>query len=418
MTYVWFDALLNYVSIFYPDHEKFHKYWSQVHHIIGKDILKTHAIYWPCMLKAAKMQPFRKLVVHGHWVSSGSKMSKSLGNVVDPLAMKELLGVDGLRYFLLRDMSFGEDANFTEELAITRYNADLANNIGNLLNRSINLSQSNFDGKVPPLGAISNLEQQLNTDFKAGVEKIQEHVANFHLHRALEHIAWLSSQVNIYLQNCAPWQLAQQEEQRERLGTVLYTALDTGRILIGLLAPVMPQKTTEAAKALGLNASPTLDALQPGELVAGTKLPKPQPLFPKIKPLASREKNIEIPVEKKVKKNKKELTSNEQITIDDFNRVQLKTGTILHCQRIDGADKLLHSQVDLGEEQPRSIVSGVAQTFRPEELIGKKVLVVSNLQSVTLRGISSEGMILFGEHNSKFTLLQLPEELPSGATIR
>ena len=189
VTYVWFDALLNYASALgWPDGEKYKKYWPHVHHMIGKDILKTHGIYWPCMLKAAGLPVFKKLVVHGHWVVGGSKMSKSLGNVVDPLAMKDQLGVDSLRYFLLRDMSFGEDANFTEELAVKRYNGDLANNFGNLLNRSISMSRNNFEGCVPPLGEAGEVEENLRNSFIEGVKKFQEHILAFQPHRALEHV--------------------------------------------------------------------------------------------------------------------------------------------------------------------------------------------------------------------------------------
>ena len=285
VTYVWFDALLNYASALgWPDGEKYKKYWPHVHHMIGKDILKTHGIYWPCMLKAAGLPVFKKLVVHGHWVVGGSKMSKSLGNVVDPLAMKDQLGVDSLRYFLLRDMSFGEDANFTEELAVNRYNGDLANNFGNLLNRSISMSRNNFEGCVPPLGEAGEVEENLRNSFIDGVKKFQEHILAFQPHRALEHVAWLSSQVNKYIDSCKPWSLAKQVEDRERLGTVLYTALDMTRILVGLLDPVMPKKMSEARKSLGLGTEKiAFEKLTPGLLEAGTKMPEPKPLFPKMK---------------------------------------------------------------------------------------------------------------------------------------
>ena len=413
VTYVWFDALLNYASALdCPDGELFQRYWPVCHHIIGKDILKTHAVYWPCMLKAAGMTPFARLVVHGHWVSSGSKMSKTLGNVVDPLAMKEKLGVDGLRYFLVRDMSFGEDANFTEELAITRYNGDLANNFGNLLSRSVNLSRQNFSESVPECGPLTDAETELRAQFQNGVEQVQEFIRQFYLHKALEHIAWMASQVNGYLQQQAPWQLAKQPDQRERLGTVLYTALDATRILVGLLAPVMPEKMKLASTTLGLEGLPQLTELQPGLLQSGTALPKPEPLFPKIQvPKAQQE----APTPKEDSAPRSAATP---LNIDEFNKVELKVGLIRDCAPVAGSDKLLHSQVDLGEGRLRSIVSGVAPRFSPADLIGQRVIVVSNLRPTKLRGVLSEGMILFAESEKGFELVKIPESVVPGSTVR
>ena len=223
--------------------------------MIAKDILKNHAIYWPCMLKAAKIPMFQRLLVHGFWVIGGSKMSKSLGNVVDPLEMRDRVGVDSLRYFLARDMSFGEDSNFTEEVLLARYNADLANNIGNLINRSISMSRSNFNDCVPPKGNNEELEIELIESFNQGIETVKTNFYKFQLHRALEQIASMSSQVNKYLDTTAPWKLAKQESDRARLGTVLYTALDTVRVIIQLLSPVMPEKM----KLILNEATSTLD---------------------------------------------------------------------------------------------------------------------------------------------------------------
>ena len=413
VTYVWFDALLNYASALdCPDGELFQHYWPAVHHLVGKDILKTHAVYWPCMLKAAGMAPFHRLIVHGHWVSSGSKMSKTLGNVVDPLAMKEKLGVDGLRYFLVRDMSFGEDANFTEELAITRYNGDLANNFGNLLSRSVNLSRQNFAEQIPSCGPLSEAEVGLRSQFSQGIEQVREFIEQFYLHKALEHIAWMASQVNGYLQQQAPWQLAKQPYQRERLGTVLYTALDSTRILVGLLAPVMPEKMNLAATALGLSEPPPLEELNPGRLIAGTQLPKPEPLFPKLQvPKPAPATPAETATEP-------ETTAATQIGIEDFDKVELKVGVVRQCEPVAGSDKLLHSQVDLGEGRLRSIVSGVAKRFAPEDLLGQRVLVVSNLRPTKLRGVVSEGMILFAESAQGFELIAVPEAVLPGAIVR
>mgnify|MGYP001502273196 CR=1 FL=1 len=419
VTYVWFDALLNYASALgWPDGEKYQKYWPHVHHMIGKDILKTHGIYWPCMLKAAGLPMFKKLVVHGHWVVGGSKMSKSIGNVIDPLAMKDQLGIDSLRYFLLRDMSFGEDANFTEELAVTRYNGDLANNFGNLLNRSITMSRKNFHGCVPPLGKTSDSEEVLQNIFVEGVNRCKEHVNSFQPHRALEHVSWLSSKVNKYIDSCKHWSLAKYLEDWERLGTVLYTALDMTRILVGLLDPVMPEKMAQARESLGLGEKKIeFEKLIPGFLKAGSKLPEPKPLFPKIK-LNSEAKNIPELIKSEKKSNKNTDDHEEKIDYDDFQKMDLRVGHIKSCHKINNSYNLLYSEVDLGEERCRKIISGVAEFYKPTEMINRKVLVLSNLKTIKLMGEVSEGMILFSDDNGKLVLIEPPEDVKPGVRVR
>ena len=419
VTYVWFDALLNYASALdWPDGEKFKKFWPHVHHTIGKDILKTHGIYWPCMLKAAGIPVFKKLVVHGHWVVGGSKMSKSLGNVVDPLTMKDQLGVDALRYFLLRDMSFGEDSNFTEELAVTRYNGDLANNFGNLMNRSISMSRKNFQGCVPPSGKAGEQEKELHESFAKGVQKFREYIVKFQPHRALEHVALLSSKVNKYIDACKPWTLAKEEKDRERLGTVLYTALDMTRIIVGLLDPVMPKKMYEARKNLGLGEEILpFSSLSPGLLMPGTELPKPSPLFPKMQVSHADEENVKNQKQEK-SSNNSAPEENEWIVIDDFQKMELKVGHIKSCRKVEKSNKLLCSEVDLGETRLRSIVSGAAEFYTPEEMTGRQVLVVTNLKPVKLMGYISEGMILFSDDNGKLVLIEAPEHVNPGVIVR
>jgi len=422
VTYVWFDALLNYVSALHaPESDLFETYWEHAHHVIGKDILKTHAIYWPCMLKAAQIPVFQKLVVHGHWVSSGSKMSKSLGNVIDPLAMKDKVGVDALRYFLLRDMSFGDDANFTEEQVITRYNGDLANNIGNLLHRSLNMSRKNFGGCTPPKGNLGDLEEELATHFIKGVEQIQTYILNFQTHRALEHVAFLSSHVNKYIDICAPWKLAKASESRERLGTVLYTALDMSRILVQLLTPVMPAKMKSAREFLGISDIPlTMTQLAPWLLPEERELPVPAPLFPKMKVVLPEVVELPAPKAKSKKTSAQKVApvNKATIAIETFDEIELKTGRIQSCEAVPKSKKLLCSQVDVGEEGLRSIVSGIAECYTPESLIGKSVLVVSNLKAVKLRGVLSEGMLLCAEQEGELVLIETPEGLPTGSIIR
>ena len=416
VTYVWFDALLNYPNALgWPDELLYRKYWPQAHHLIGKDILKTHAIYWPCMLKAGGLPMFKKLVVNGFWISSGSKMSKSIGNVVDPLAMKNRIGTDPLRYFLARDMVYGEDANFTEELLLVRYNGDLANNIGNLINRCISMSRRNFNNRIPQKDVLENSEKELRNRFAQDVVLVQKHVMDFQLHRALELVAMMSSRVNKYLDTTTPWKLAQ-EGNHKRLGTVLYTALDAVRILVQLLFPVMPEKMNTAWKALGLSINTLENAqLEIGLLPEGLNLPKPFPLFPKITDNSSMDSSRPPIFSMRTPET---VVTRDEVSVEEFNKIELKVGRIVSCQPVKQSDKLLHAYVDVGEGKPRSIVSGIAECFKPESLVGRQVVVVSNLKLAKFRGVISEGMILCTEDEGRFMLVEPPVEASPGTLIR
>ena len=421
VTYVWFDALLNYVTALgWPEDSRYEQFWKHCHHVIGKDILKTHGIYWPCMLKAAGFPVFKKLAVHGHWVVQGSKMSKSLGNVVNPLEMKDLIGVDGLRYFLLREMSYGEDANFTEDLVFARYHGELSNNFGNLLNRSISMSRKNFENEVPPRGEPGKQEIELYQMFEQETSQIKAWVQQFEPHRALERIAMMSSAVNKYLDENKPWKLAKEEDQNERLGTVLYTALDASAWLVCLLEPVMPEKMKAARIQLGLGESPmTLEMLKPGLVQTGTQLPLPEPLFPRIQlKQKESEKPSPTPKAKPQSEEKQEAELENLVGIESFQKLDFRTGRILESKKVKGSDKLLVSQVDLGESKPRSIVSGVAEFYRPEDLPGMNVVVVSNLKPVKLRGELSEGMILATDDGNSLKIVEAPGDSKPGTVVR
>ena len=421
VTYVWFDALLNYVTaLCWPEDSRYEQFWKHCHHVIGKDILKTHGIYWPCMLKAAGFPVFKKLAVHGHWVVQGSKMSKSLGNVVNPLEMKDLIGVDGLRYFLLREMSYGEDANFTEDLVFARYHGELSNNFGNLLNRSISMSRKNFENEVPPRGEPGKQEIELYQMFEQETSQIKAWVEQFEPHRALERIAMMSSAVNKYLDENKPWKLAKEEDQNERLGTVLYTALDASAWLVCLLEPVMPEKMKAARIQLGLGESPmTLEMLKPGLVQSGTPLPLPEPLFPRIQLKQKEpEKPSPTPKAKPHSEEKQEAELENLVGIESFQKLDFRTGRILESKKVKGSDKLLVSQVDLGESKPRSIVSGVAEFYHPEDLPGMNVVVVANLKPVKLRGELSEGMILATDDGNSLKIVEAPGDSKPGTVVR
>ena len=421
VTYVWFDALLNYVTALgWPEDSRYEQFWKHCHHVIGKDILKTHGIYWPCMLKAAGFPVFKKLAVHGHWVVQGSKMSKSLGNVVNPLEMKDLIGVDGLRYFLLREMSYGEDANFTEDLVFARYHGELSNNFGNLLNRSISMSRKNFENEVPPRGEPGKQEIELYQMFEQETSQIKAWIEQFEPHRALERIAMMSSAVNKYLDENKPWKLAKEEDQNERLGTVLYTALDASAWLVCLLEPVMPEKMKAARIQLGLGESPmTLEMLKPGLVQTGTPLPLPEPLFPRIQLKQKEpEKPSPTPKAKPQSEEKQEAELENLAGIESFQKLDFRTGRILESKKVKGSDKLLVSKVDLGESKPRSIVSGVAEFYRPEDLPGMNVVVVSNLKPVKLRGELSEGMILATDDGNSLKIVEASGDSKPGTMVR
>ncbi len=421
VTYVWFDALLNYVTALgWPEDSRYEQFWKHCHHVIGKDILKTHGIYWPCMLKAAGFPVFKKLAVHGHWVVQGSKMSKSLGNVVNPLEMKDLIGVDGLRYFLLREMSYGEDANFTEDLVFARYHGELSNNFGNLLNRSISMSRKNFVNEVPPRGEPGIQEIELYQMFEQETSQIKAWVQQFEPHRALERIAMMSSAVNKYLDENKPWKLAKEEDQNERLGTVLYTALDASAWLVCLLEPVMPEKMKAAGIQLGLGESPmTLEMLKPGLVQSGTPLPLPEPLFPRIQLKQKEpEKPVPTPKAKPQSEEKQEADLENLVGIESFQKLDFRTGRILESKKVKDSDKLLVSQVDLGESKPRSIVSGVAEFYRPEDLPGMNVVVGSNLKPIKLRGELSEGMILATDDGNSLKIVEVPGDSKPGTVVR
>ena len=421
VTYVWFDALLNYVTALgWPEDSRYEQFWKHCHHVIGKDILKTHGIYWPCMLKAAGFPVFKKLAVHGHWVVQGSKMSKSLGNVVNPLEMKNLIGVDGLRYFLLREMSYGEDANFTEDLVFARYHGELSNNFGNLLNRSISMSRKNFENEVPPRGEPGKQEIELYQMFEQETSQIKAWVQQFEPHRALERIAMMSSAVNKYLDENKPWKLAKEEDQNERFGTVLYTVLDASAWLVCLLEPVMPEKMKVARIQLGLGESPmTLEMLKPGLVQSGTPLPLPEPLFPRIQLKQKEpEKPSPTPKAKPQSEEKQEAELENLVGIESFQKLDFRTGRILESKKVKGSDKLLVSQVDLGESKPRSIVSSVAEFYRPEDLPGMNVVVGSNLKPVKLRGELSEGMILATDDGNSLKIVEAPGDSKPGTVVR
>lgn len=408
VTYVWFDALINYYSALKGKNLDKH-YWPHTQHFIGKDILKPHGVFWPTMLKSAGLPLYKHLNVHGYWLTDSGKMSKSKGNVIKPLALKDKYGNDAFRYILLRDMSFGVDANFSEVALAERLNADLANDLGNLLQRTLGMLEKYCGGVVPAVGEPNITDQNLIAVVTALPEILVAHFDNLHFDRALEKVLETIRLANKYIAENQPWQLAKDEIQTERLNTVLYNCTEVLRCAAIALSPFMPMKAKELLKQLGLEAKYTLaDIGKWGLIPAGTKTVQGKSLFPKVD-LAALNASLEVTEEI--------LEHKSEISIDDFAKLELRTAEIIKCENHPKADKLLVLTVKLGPEE-RTIVSGIRKWYKAEEMLGKKVIIVANLKPVKLRGVLSQGMILAAEDKEgNLAVSALDKNLASGSKV-
>lgn len=435
VTYVWFDALINYLSgIGYPDSPEFNRYWPSAEHLIAKDILKPHAIYWPTMLKAMGLAPFCRLHVHGYWKMGDSKMSKSLGNVANPLELAASYGVDSLRYFLLREMSFGLDASFSLEALTARRNSDLANDLGNLFSRSLTMVKNFASGLVPQPGEPNPIDRDLAEAALLMFSRYRENMEHFAFHRALAAIWELISRANKYIVSTQPWELAKDQAKGERLATVLYTLLETLRLISLTLAPIMPETAAKMSAALGLTGHSgagkekredteqkpgeelqrnTLDAEGAwGLLAPGTRISAGAQLFPRIEP----------EVEKAPKKGSDSASSAkpgvEAIALAefaDFQKIELRVAQITAAEKIAKSDRLLKLTVLAPEE--RTIVAGIAQYYQPDELIGRLVIVVANLKPARLMGVESQGMVLAAKEGDKLVLSTVSSQIAPGSRV-
>lgn len=411
--YVWFDALTAYLSAVGGPEFETRGLWPADLHLVGKDIIRFHTVYWPAFLMAA-MQPLPKQVwAHGWFLMDAAKMSKSKGNVVLPRPIANMLGMDALRYFLLREVVFGQDGNFSYDALVTRYNSDLANGLGNLASRTAALIEKNFSGKIPKATERKPQDEALAKEVQAAIGEALESLENLNFARALETIWGVIATADKYLTTEQPWALGNSAEEQSRKATILWTTAELLRIVTALAHPVMPASTAKVWSLLALPGSVEaveLDGLRWGQLAPGKQLGPAQPLFPRvdkneaierIEAMANEELNPP-PATQAAKPAASAApagaapaapTSPEKISIEDFAKVEMRVGQIKTAERIMGADKLLKLTVDIGTEI-RQICAGIAQYYEPEKLIGRKVAVVVNLAPRKLRGVESNGMII------------------------
>lgn len=426
VTYVWFDALINYISALgYPDGEDFRKYWSGAHHLVAKDILKPHAIFWPTMLMSAGIPLYKGLRVHGYWTVNETKMSKSIGNVVAPLDMAQKYGLSAFRYFLLSEMSFGQDSSFSEDALVGRFNADLANDLGNLFSRSLSMTHKYFGGVVPECGELQDLDREVLEIGHNAMANFQSQFEHFQFSRALKSLWELVRHLNKYIDSSAPWTLYKNKDLI-RLGTVIYVILEGMRKVAIHLWPVMPSTSETMLAQLGAKFNLEGTDLEAETsswfgLAPGTPVAERSNLFPR-QDLALREEKAAEPKKAKPEKEQKpavkvEMACPDCIEFEDFAKVDLRVGTVLEVTPHPEADRLLVLKVDAGEDSPRQVVAGIAEFFKPEELVGRQVVVVFNLKPRKLRGQVSQGMVLAVKKEGGLALLGPSSEVANGGKV-
>jgi len=421
--YVWFDALYNYLTgIGYDrDIRKFNTYWPADIHLIGKDILRFHAIFWPAFLMASGFSLPRTVFGHGWWLKDESKMSKSKGNVLDPNVILKSFGADSLRYFLLREIPIGLDGNFSHEGFLHRVNSDLANDLGNLVQRTLTMTRSYFGGVISGPGPETAEDEKIRADFVGLKDRVAALFSDCSLNRALEEEWVYINTVNKYLAGNEPWKMAQKTEERPRLARILCQAARAIRGIAYLLYPVMPGSCDRIWEYLG-EKTPIKDVTYPELEFDGfsptQQILEPQPLFPRVllKDFLAEEKSKEPESAAPVQKESKMDMANI-VTFDEFKKMDLRVGKVLTAERVPGTDKLLKIQIDIGTEK-RIMIAGIANTYTPEELVGKSMIVIINLKPVVIRGIESQAMLLAAVVDDKAVVPFFDREVAPGTKVK
>lgn len=420
--YVWFDALTNYISALGYSRENddlFQKFWPSAIHLVGKDIVRFHTIIWPIILMAADIPLPKKVFGHGWLLVGGGKMSKSKGNVVDPLVLVDKYGSDAIRYFLLREMPYGSDGYYSEEILIERINTDLANDFGNLLSRTTAMINKFCGGSVPQPGDLKEIDEELKNMAMELSGRVDAFLDKIQFNGALEEIWKVINRANKYIDETAPWALARNEDTRERLNTVLYTLVELIRFVTILIIPFMPKTPVRAWNQLGMSDKKeiqTWDSLgQWGLMPAGTRINRGEALFPRL----DKEEMLEFsgPGESAKLMEEKKIEILPEISIEDFMKVDLRVAEVIEAEKVEKADKLLKLKLKMGNEE-RTVVAGIAKYYEPEKLVGKKVAFVANLKPAKLRGIMSQGMILAASDDDSLGLLTPDKDMASGSKIK
>jgi methionyl-tRNA synthetase len=441
--YVWFDALTNYLTALgfgsgTPEaEERIAKYWPTVTHFVGKEIVRQHALYWPAFLMSAGITPPRRIIAHGFWMMGGAKMSKSLGNVARYQDYQQIFGLDGLRYFALREMPLGQDANFSDEAILTRFNADLANDLGNLVSRATTMVHRYRDGVIPeaPAERAQSLDRDLDSAVTTAIDAVKTNFRAYQVSQALQDAWTLVRQVNKYIVEREPWKLAKDPTNTDLLNQTLYRGADALRVIAALVDPVMPDAAARIRRMLGLGAE-SWTTLRAGALAPGTKLGDVEPLFPRLEKTVEELRNMSTGNESTspspapapapatpapatpVVSASATATADGHIAIDDFMKVELRVAKVLEAEAVPKSKKLIKLRVDAGTDQ-RTILAGIAEAYKPEELIGRTIVIVANLKPRPMMGMESQGMVLAAStETGPPSLVAVDPSLPAGARVR